>query len=183
VSNLEIHRNTWRYNKLVEDQRRIVLMHRDRILRSDAALTALGRQSPERITELTLVVPRDVLIAAARQVVLFHLDRGWADHMAYVADLREGIHLRALGRGIDPLSEFHKEAVHALASLFDDAAERSTEIFRTIPITGDGVDLAAAGLKRPTATRTYLVHDNPFGTDIDRAIRSVGRFLRRVARP
>jgi preprotein translocase subunit SecA len=103
--------------------------------------------------------------------------------MAYLADLREGIHLRVLGRGIDSLSEFHKEAIRAFASLFDHVAERSTATFRTVPITGDGVDLAAAGLKRPTATWTYLVHDNSFGTDIDRAIPSVGGLLRRVARP
>ena len=38
--------------------------------------------------------------------------------------------------------------------------------------------LGAVGLKRPTATWTYLVQDNPFGTDIDRALRSVGRLLR-----
>jgi preprotein translocase subunit SecA len=100
--------------------------------------------------------------------------------MAYLADLREGIHLRVLGRGIDPLSEFHKEAIRAFASLLDHVAERSTATFRTVPITGDGVDLAAAGLKRPTATWTYLVHDNPFGTDIDRALRSIARRVRKL---
>ena len=43
---LEIHRNTWRYNKLIETQRQIVLEHRDRVLRTDAALPALARQAP-----------------------------------------------------------------------------------------------------------------------------------------
>jgi len=49
-----------------------------------------------------------------------------------------------------------------------------------VPITADGADLSAAGLKRPTATWTYLVQDNPFGTDIDRALRSVAGALRRL---
>jgi preprotein translocase subunit SecA len=40
----------------------------------------------------------------------------------------------------------------------------------------------AAGLKRPTATWTYLVQDNPFGTDIDRALKSIGSALRRSIR-
>jgi preprotein translocase subunit SecA len=177
--NLEIHRNTWRYSKLVDDQRAIVLAHRDRLLRTDAALSALGRQHPERMAELSPVVPADILADAARQVALIHLDRGWADHLAYLAEVREGIHLRALARGVDPLNEFHKEAIRAFASLFDNVADRSAETFRTVPITADGADLAAVGLKRPTATWTYLVHDNPFGTDIDRAIRSIGRWLRR----
>jgi preprotein translocase subunit SecA len=177
--NLEIHRNTWRYNKLVDDQRAIVLAHRDRLLRTGAALSALGRQCPERMAELIAAVPAEVLADAARQVALIHLDQGWADHLAYLAEVRESIHLRALARGVDPLNEFHKEAIRSFTSLLDDVAERSAETFAAIPITVEGADLAAAGLKRPTATWTYLVRDNPFGTDIDRAIRSVGRWLRR----
>jgi preprotein translocase subunit SecA len=96
-----------------------------------------------------------------------------------VADVREGIHLRALGRGLDPLDEFHKEAVRSFNSLFDQAQQRSDETFKTVEITEDGVDLGSVGLKRPSATWTYLVQDNPFGTDIDRAVRSVGRLLGR----
>jgi preprotein translocase subunit SecA len=180
--NLEIHRNTWRYSKLVDNQRRIVLAHRDRLLRTDAALSALARARPERMAELMPVVPGDVLAEAVRQIALIHLDRGWAEHLACLADVREGIHLRGLARGVDPLIEFHKEAIRAFTSLLDDVAARSAETFRTVPITADGADLAGAGLKRPTATWTYLVHDNPFGTDIDRAIQSVGRWLRGAVR-
>lgn len=56
--NLEIHRNTWQYNQLVEDQRRIVLDHRMRALRTDDALSALARQCPERLAEPSPVVDR-----------------------------------------------------------------------------------------------------------------------------
>ncbi len=31
-SNTDLHRNTWRYNKLIEEQRRILLEHRERVL-------------------------------------------------------------------------------------------------------------------------------------------------------
>jgi preprotein translocase subunit SecA len=177
--NLEIHRNTWQYNKLVEDQRRIVLDHRDRVLRADDALSALGGQCPERLAELSPGVDRSVLVSAARQIVLFHLDRAWAEHLAFLADLREGIHLRALARGTVPLNEFNREAISAFHALLDTAAAQSAETFRIAPITADGVDLEAIGLKRPTATWTYLVHENPFGTDIDRALRSIGRRIRK----
>ena len=178
--NLEIHRNTWFYNKLVEEQRRIVLEHRDRMLRTDDALSALARQCPERLAELSSSVNRSVLISAARQIVLFHMDRVWADHLAFLADLREGIHLRALARGIAPLEEFNREAVRAFGALLDTASARSAETFRIATITTDGVDLEGIGLKRPTATWTYLVHDNPFGTDIDRALRSIARRIRKL---
>jgi preprotein translocase subunit SecA len=177
--NLEIHRNTWRYNKLIEEQRRIVLDHRDRVLRTDAALTTLGESCPERLKELRETLDETVLTDAARQITLYHLDRAWAEHIADLADVREGIHLRALGRGLDPLDQFHKAAVSSFNKVLDEADQRSAESFRTVPITAGGADLGAAGLKRPSATWTYLVQDNPFGTDIDRALRSVGRMLGR----
>ena len=177
---LEIHRNTWRYNKLIEVQRTSVLEQRDRVLRTDAALRALARRSPDRAEALEAIADDDVLADAARQITLWHLDRAWADHLSYLADLREGIHLRALGRGLNPLDEFHKEAVRAFSGLLAEVEERSVESFETVPVTADGADLGAAGLKRPTATWTYLVQDNPFGTDIDRALRSVAQAMRRL---
>ena len=112
--------------------------------------------------------------------MLYHLDRGWADHLAVLADIREGIHLRALGSGAlgmsrDPLTDFHAEAVKLFESLLDQVQEQSAETFETAPITAAGVDLDAADLKRPTATWTYVVQDNPFGTEFDRALRRLAR--------
>ena len=175
-ANLEIHRNTYRYHELIERQRAIVLEHRDRLMHGDAALVALGARCPERFEELDGIVPSGVLAAAARTIVLYHLDRGWADHLAVLAEIREGIHLRALGTGAlgggrDPLSDFHAEAVKLFTSLLDRVQEQSAETFRTASITEAGVDLDAAGLRRPTATWTYVVQDNPFGTALDRAMR------------
>jgi preprotein translocase subunit SecA len=178
--NLEIHRNTWQYNKLVEEQRGIVLHHRERLLRSDDALSALVRRCPERLAELSPHIDGTVLANAARQIVLFHLDRAWVEHLAFLADLREGIHLRALARATVPLNEFNREAIHAFRTLLEEAAARSAETFRTAVITPDGVDLEAIGLKRPNSTWTYLVHENPFGHDIDRALRSTARRIRRL---
>jgi preprotein translocase subunit SecA len=177
-ANLEIHRNTWRYSKLVEDQRRLVLEQRDRVLTTGAAQQALARRCPQRYAEVSATVSQEALDGAARQIVLYHLDRGWADHLAALAGIREGIHLRALGRGLDPLNEFQREAVTLFARLLPDVEERSAQTFHTAPITDAGADLGAVGLKRPTATWTYLVQDNPFGTGIDRALRSAGRLLR-----
>jgi preprotein translocase subunit SecA len=185
-AHLEIHRNTFRYNKLIEDQRQVVLAHRDRMLRTGAAADALAGRCPERYAELAATVDPSVLTAAARQIVLYHLDRGWADHLAVLAGIREGIHLRALGHGpnpfimaLDPLAEFHREAVALFGRLLDQVEERAAETFRTAAITAAGADLDAGGLKRPTATWTYLVQDNPFGTGLDRALRRLSPARRR----
>jgi preprotein translocase subunit SecA len=176
--NLEIHRNTFRYHKLIEGQRSVVLEHRERLMHGDAALQALAARRPERYAELSGTVEAGVLAGAARKIVLYHLDRGWADHLAMLADIREGIHLRALGTGAlggsrDPLADFHAEAVKLFASLLDQVQERSAETFATATITDAGVDLDAEGLRRPTATWTYVVQDNPFGTALERALRGL----------
>jgi preprotein translocase subunit SecA len=177
-ANAEIHRNTFRFNKMTDDQRAIVLDRRDRVLRTDAALSALARACPDRHRQLAASVPPDALSAAARQIVLYHLDRRWAEHLAALADVREGIHLRALGRG-DPLTEFHKESIKLFDRFFDQVGEDSAATFESATITADGLDLEAVGLKRPTATWTYVVQDNPFGSDLDRAVRGLRRVLRR----
>ncbi|NVI87286.1 accessory Sec system translocase SecA2 [Actinomadura sp. BRA 177] len=170
---LELHRNTWRYNHLIGLQRRELLTERDAVLTGDAADKAMAASAPGKHAELTKIAGAEAVAAAARQVVLYQLDRCWAEHLAYLADLREGIHLRSLGRGLDPLVEFNREAVPAGKRLLSDARKRSVEVFEALTATEDGIDLDAAGLQRPSATWTYLVHDNPFGTLDERALRGL----------
>ncbi len=177
---LDIQRNTVRYDALIGDQRRIVLERRDRVLRTDAALRALAHRCPDRFAALSAVASDEVLGDAARQIVLWHLDQAWADHLGYMAAVREGIHLRALGHGLNPLIEFHKEAVRAFSGLLEAVEKGSAESFEIVLVTIDGADLDAAGLKRPAATWTYMVQDNPFGNDIDRALRTAGRAIRKL---
>ncbi|MFI0421448.1 accessory Sec system translocase SecA2 [Spongiactinospora sp. 9N601] len=171
-ANLEIHRNTWRYTRLLEHQRSLVLEHRDKILHGDSAADALAEARPERWAELLESVGEDVLREAARQIVLFHLDAGWTRHMAFLTEVREGIHLRVLGR-MNPLDEFHREAVAGYQRLLAEVEESSVEAFETAPVTADGLDLAAADIKRPTATWTYMVQENPFGTALERILKRV----------
>ncbi|MFC6881073.1 accessory Sec system translocase SecA2 [Actinomadura yumaensis] len=171
---LELHRNTWRYNQLIGLQRGTVMAERDRILRGDLADRAMAERAPERHAELVAIAGEEAVADAARQLALFHLDRRWAEHLAFLGDLREGIHLRSLGRGIDPLIEFNAEAVPAGKRLLGDARDRTVEAFTALTATKeDGIDLAAAGMKRPSATWTYLVHDNPFGSLDERALRGL----------
>ncbi|WP_093257017.1 accessory Sec system translocase SecA2 [Thermostaphylospora chromogena] len=178
-ANLEIHRNTWRYTRLLEKQRAQLLEHRHRVLHGDAAADMLSQARPERWAELLEKAGADVLGEAARQIVLFHIDRCWTDHLAFLTDLREGIHLRALGR-MNPLDEFHRESVTAYRDLLQRIETEAVAAFDEADITADGLDLEAAGLKRPTATWTYMVQDNPFGSDWDRALKSLARKLRRT---
>ncbi|MEE4024630.1 accessory Sec system translocase SecA2 [Gordonia sp. PKS22-38] len=204
---LELHANTWRYNKLVNQQRDIVVSRRMEVLTTDIALDELAEKEPQRYAQLTgdtdssatestdaesattepaegaseresvegasaadsspvapvEPVDRDVLAQAAREIMLYHLDRAWADHLAFVSDARASIHLRSIGKE-SPLDEFHKLILDEFANLPTDAVENARTTFREATITADGVDLGTADLHRSTTTWTYMVHDNLFAS-------------------
>ncbi|HEY2674260.1 MAG TPA: accessory Sec system translocase SecA2 [Rugosimonospora sp.] len=172
-SNTELHRNTWRYGYLIERQRRELAAAREDLLSTDAASLLLARRSAQRYRSARERVGDAVVDGAARAIALYHLDRCWAEHLAYLSEVREGVHLRVLGR-LDPLDEFHRCAVPAFRILFDDAERRTVETFDTVDLTG-GWDLADAGLVRPSATWTYLVTDDPFGSEMSRFFKEVFR--------
>ena len=109
---LDVHANTWRYNQLIAQQRAIIVERRNTLLSTAAARDELAALAPDRYDELSEQLSEDQLETISRLIMLYHLDRGWADHLAYLADIRESIHLRALGRQ-NPLDEFHRMAVDA----------------------------------------------------------------------
>jgi preprotein translocase subunit SecA len=172
---LDVHANTWRYNQLTAQQRAIIVERRNTLLSTAAASEELAELAPERYEELSKELSEEQLEKICRLIMLYHLDRGWADHLAYLADIRESIHLRALGRQ-NPLDEFHRMAVDAFASLAADAIEAAQQTFETSTSIKDepGVDLSK--LARPTSTWTYMVHDNPLSDDSLSALSLPGIF-------
>ncbi|RKT53520.1 accessory Sec system translocase SecA2 [Saccharothrix australiensis] len=174
---LEIHRNTWRYNKLIEHQRTLMLEHRDKLLLTDAAWEELSRRRPERAEELS-DIPTEVKVRAARLIALHHLDQRWSDHLTFLTDLREGIHLRALARQ-NPLDEFHREAIPAYHKIVPDAWDEAEETFAKVKIDEEGAHLAAAGVQRPNTTWTYLVNDNPFSSGLEETFKGLVKLVRR----
>ncbi|MEU4530439.1 accessory Sec system translocase SecA2 [Micromonospora ureilytica] len=169
--NHEIHRNTWRYSVVIEQQRKALAARRERLLTSDVAAVMLLEKEPEKAGEMD----EDLLARAARSIALYHLDRLWAEHLAELSEVREGVHLRALGR-LDPLDEFHRAAVPAFNDLIPEIEARTIATFTETEFDEDWQPDDGT-LVRPTATWTYLVHDNPFGSELDRLIASIGRRL------
>lgn len=172
---LDVHANTWRYNQLIAQQRAIIVERRNTLLSTPAARNELKELSPDRYEELVEKSGEDQLETICRQIMLFHLDRGWADHLAYLADIRESIHLRALGRQ-NPLDEFHRMAVDAFAHLAADAIEAAQQTFETANILEEEQGLDLSKLARPTSTWTYMVHDNPLNDDTLSALSLPGVF-------
>ena len=178
---LEILRNTWRYERLAEHQRSTVLERRDTVLREDAAADLLVERAADAWDVVEDTLGEDGAADLARQVLLHELDRAWVDHLGYLADVREGIHLRALGR-LSPFDEYLREAIPAFEGFLDGVDEAAVESFTAaVEALGEGsadgnlrvTDPAVDLVPRPTATWTYVVQENPFGTEFERALSAI----------
>jgi preprotein translocase subunit SecA len=150
-----------------------VMEHRQAILLGDT-VPDVWRRSGGRYDALVAAAGADAVQQAERAVTLFHVDRLWRDHLALAADLREGIHLVALG-GQDPLSRFTSVLVAAFGSL-DETIDRAVlASLDGIGIAAGGLDLRGVGIKGPSSTWTYLVNDDPFRNQIGMLLTGPGR--------
>jgi preprotein translocase subunit SecA len=176
---LEIHRNTWRYTRLIERQRNDLLEHRDTVLRTELAAELLEKAEPDRYKELAEKLNDEArLVQVCREIMLYHLDQLWSDHLAFLTDVRESIHLRALAREA-PLDEFHRAAIPEFHKIIPEVAKRSAKTLAEAELTDNGIDLAASGVRRANSTWTYLVHDNPFDSDFEQTLKRVRSMLKR----
>ena len=123
-----------------------------------APLEACATHVPARYAALRRRFGADVIEQAERVITLHYIDQCWADHLAFVAHLREGIHLVSLG-GQDPLHEFSKQVAVQFRTVHPAIDQRTAETFATVEITEDGIDLDKAGLRGPSSTWTYLIND------------------------
>jgi len=173
--NTAVHRDTWRFNELMAQQRQLVLDRRDEVrtgARGPEEIRALLGE--ERTAELEDAASVDVLDDAIRDVLLFAVDERWVEHLAFLNDLREGIHLRTLARE-KPHEAFNAESIEAFASFWDDVLERAHTVLAEADLDGDGLDLPAHGLKRPSSTWTYLTTENVFGSDLEAVVKRIRR--------
>jgi preprotein translocase subunit SecA len=121
-------------------------------------LDLCAERLPERYAELRDRFGEEIPREAERAITLGHIDAAWAEHLALITEIREGIHLVGLGRQ-DPLYEFTKQIAEAFMKLHQTIEDRIVETFATAKITKDGIDLDRAGLRAPSSTWTYLIND------------------------
>ncbi|MCT2338776.1 accessory Sec system translocase SecA2 [Corynebacterium sp. p3-SID1056] len=173
---LEIHSQTWKYNKLLADHRKILDARRAALLDTDAAWCELAERSPQRAAELA-GLDQAMREQAAREIMLFHLDAEWSEYLALMDDVRESIHLRAIARET-PITEYHRIAVREFKELANRAVDQAVDTFEHVLIDADGAHLADAGWKRPSATWTYMVSDNPLAGSGNSVISGIGNIFR-----
>ncbi|WP_203416840.1 hypothetical protein [Jiangella ureilytica] len=149
---LRIYANTHEYAVVPRRQRAHVLARREELL---------ALPEPERGARLSF------------------LDRAWADHLAHLAHLRDATPLRSLS-GKAPVVEFNAEAVRAFESLLQSAEDDADEFLAAHPDLSDA-DAEGLGLGRPSATWTYVVRDDPYGSPVERFLLGITR--RALGRP
>ncbi|MCP4599968.1 MAG: accessory Sec system translocase SecA2 [Proteobacteria bacterium] len=156
----DIRNTLWSYSSFIEKQREKMQTKREEILLGNSPKTLL-RLCPDKYRRLENRIERQILDEVEVTISLFHIDRCWSDHLARIADIREGIYLSRLG-GRDPLHEFLKIASILYDQMLVEIDDGISNTFESARITDDGVDVDEEGIKGPSSTWTYLVNDNPF---------------------
>ena len=133
--NFHIRLELNRYSDMVEEQRRILYEERLGILKGETPM------SPSE-----------------QRVRLYYIDKFWADHLAYVSYIREGIHLTSLVNR-NPIDEFHAQILQAYEQIPAKVNNESEKMLTKLGGSNDPAMWEKFGLKSPTSTRTYIIND------------------------
>jgi len=163
--NFDIRKALYNYSSLVELQRKIFQDRRDMALFSGEPPGILARKAPELYIEALARFGRPALESLERRLLLVKIDRGWSDHLAWINDTLESIHLVSLG-GRPPLPEFQKSATAAFLQLQDRIEDDVLDSLESLLKRKGSEDLETEGLKGPSSTWTYLVNEDQFGWGI-----------------
>lgn len=166
--NFDVRRALDKYSSLIELQRRIVEERREPVVYGGspglwaARFPALHAQGVERLGA-------ERMAALERRAFLARLDRGWADHLAWVADARESIHLVGLG-GRTPVLEFQKDATASFMEMTKEVERAALEDLRRIVEDGEEAVSRIERRRGPSSTWTTLVSDDQLGWGIEMAM-------------
>ncbi len=148
----------FKYAAIVEDQRSLVYKKREDILLGRVSLSLLIKEKPEMYRKLLEQVSEDVFNQAQKQIEMYVLGRCWSDHLLYVESLRDEIYILGRVRG-DPLTRYNERLIEGFRNLEESIREMVLDIFDSVIVKDGRIDLEEMGIRGPTSTRTYLVHD------------------------
>ncbi|AWB46613.1 accessory Sec system translocase SecA2 [Paenibacillus sp. CAA11] len=133
--NFDIHQELNCYSDMVEEQRRMLYKERLGILKGEMPM------SPSE-----------------QRVRLYYIDKFWADHLAYVSYIREGIHLTSLVNR-NPIAEFHAQIIQAYEQIEAKIERESANMLAKLRGSNDPGMWEKFGLRNPASTRTYIIND------------------------
>jgi preprotein translocase subunit SecA len=156
--NQEIRKTLARYSSIVEKQRETLFNWRMNVMEGKTKFERFAYREPERYIEPADIIGESRLREIERIVTLHHIDSEWADYLEFVSEVREGIHLLAIG-GMEPLHEFHKQIASKFNRLQHEIEERTVDTIRKLETSGKY--LSDHVVQGPSSTWTYLINDQP----------------------
>jgi len=164
--NFGLRKSLWKYSSLVELQRKTIQDWRESVLFAEGTPPILAQKTPQLYQKGLARFGRSGMETFERRAALSHIDRCWSDHLAWITDTRESIHLVSLG-GKTPLQEFQRAATAPFLEIRPRVEEAVATDFRRLLKKEGPVDLEAEGRKGPSSTWTYLVNEDQFGFGIE----------------
>ena len=167
--NFEIRKTLWKYANLTEHQRQHIHQWRQDVLCDPTSMNVCATKASERYEALRILVDGHALQQAEQQITLFHIDRCWADYIAYLGHIRDGIHLVSLS-GERPLDEFHKVCAETFPKLLQRIEDEIVATFEAIEVTERRIAMGKIGLRGPSSTWTYQLNDTPFANQLQQML-------------
>ncbi|MCB0653532.1 MAG: accessory Sec system translocase SecA2 [Saprospiraceae bacterium] len=154
----DMRKMLFEYASFLEKQRIIFQEERQMLLLEEDFMIEKYRPFLERYPKNT------ALLQKAKAFILFAYDKNWADHLDYMMQVRDGIHLQRFG-GFNPLRVFRQNADEHFQNmqllLENEIKENLARLLKNPELS-----LEAMGMKRPSATWTYIISDNTFGDQL-----------------
>ncbi|RFA19050.1 accessory Sec system translocase SecA2 [Subtercola boreus] len=175
---LDRQQSTWNYNRAISLQRAAVLRRREGLAAGEGEVLLLRERTAQHLDTIARGLDLAVIDAALRNILVFHFDVAWQDHLGRLTELRDGIHLRALSGDV-PFEEFHRIALGEFEHFWKVVHDAAAATVEGLAVGGLLRPLDDLGLRRPATTWTYMVSDNPLGTPHDRLRRRAAGRLRR----
>ena len=157
----EMRKTLRRYTELIEKQRRTIFEIRRDALENGVFSREVLELCQGRYDEVAKLVGDEIALSILKGVFIQAVDEFWSSHLAWVDEIREGIHLRRLGKQ-DPLLAFIKDATETFSQGMGKIDETTADNFLSIDVSKESLDSARRLLNTPTSTWTYMINDNPF---------------------
>jgi preprotein translocase subunit SecA len=161
----DVRRRLYEYSGMLERQRHYVADWRQKLLDGDGSTDLLAEHRAGRVAELRERLGAGAVSDIENRLTIGVLDRCWSEYLTEMQAVRDEAHLVTLD-GREPLAEFTRTAMRAFETLVEHIDDQVLEAFDRLEIGEKGVDWDQAGLGGPSATWTYLVHDQVFGGNV-----------------
>ncbi|MEI6578572.1 MAG: accessory Sec system translocase SecA2 [Eubacteriales bacterium] len=148
-----------KYSIILEQQRKLVSNRHAILLDGIEPSNILFEREQQYYDELIEKCGSEGVKLAEKQLMLYFLNRHWADYLESMEDVRNGIHLMVVG-GKKPLTEYHRIAIAAFDEMMEEINYDVIESMKKYDITENGIDMKAAGLIGATSTRTYMIDES-----------------------